>query len=107
MRTIILTAVALSGLALTGCESRTNENGSTTITTSENAGTMIENGASDLGNGAEDLVNGAGNLAAKAGDVIQNTAADVGNATRNVGQDTDRATDRAANTSVTVNTNGR
>ncbi len=93
MRTIILTAVALSGLALAGCESRVTENGTATLNVSDNAAATVDNAGDSIENGASDLVNGASNLAAEAGDVIQNTAADVGNAAEAAGREIDNRVD--------------
>lgn len=85
MRKIILTAVALSGLALAGCEANVTNNGA--------SANVSDNAANDIGNGTEDLINGASNIAAGAGDVIQNGAAEVGNVARAVGNDIGAAVD--------------
>ena len=56
MKKIVLTAVALSGLALAGCEVNVDQN---TANAASNAGDSIENTGADL-------INGASNIAARA-----------------------------------------
>ena len=83
MKKIVLTAVALSALALAGCEANVTNNGA--------SANVNDNAVDDIGNGTEDLINGASNIAAGAGDVIENGAAEVGNVARDVGNDIEAA----------------
>lgn len=104
MKKIALTAVALASLGLVACEARTNENGSTTVTTTGNVAEMT----SDVSNAASSAADTAGNYLDKAGDAVSNGAAVVSNevsesssnvasATRNEVRDETRDAEVAAN----------
>jgi hypothetical protein len=88
MKKIALTAVALASLGLVACQARTNENGSTTITTNANLPEL----GNDIGAAAGNITESAGNALSQAGDSISNAASSASNEVSQAGSNASNAT---------------